>query len=138
MLMQQQQQQQQLLQRGGVFGFQGTSQTIPGAGAGLGIAGTIPSMMQQQQQQHYASGVFLGQQRQAGRVGVGVMRTGSSGQGKTIPDPFSSWGPGSLPSVEGQRGHPQTQQKKVNDEEKGPKASDSFSFVRDAMQDSIK
>lgn len=85
----------------------------------------------------YPSGVFVGQQRvDIGSTGAGLMRQpGAAGPVKAMPDPLA-WGA----SSSGQRGALQQRKGDVMETAGGggQKAPDSFSFVRDAMQDSIK
>lgn len=117
------QQQQQKILHGSVFGIPGTSPNIPGVGLGTAVP---MSMM-------YPSGVLVGS------TGVGLRRQpGATGPIKTIPDPMLGWGGSS--SGDGQRGGPHQRKGDMIEAagEGGQKAPDSFSFVRDAMQDSIK
>lgn len=110
------QQQHQKILHGGVFGTPGTSPNIPGVGLGT----AVPMSMV------YPSGVGL------------LRQSGATGPIKTIPDPLA-WG-GASSSGHGQRGAPHQRKGDMMEAagEGGQKAPDSFSFVRDAMQDSIK
>ncbi|CAM9364260.1 unnamed protein product [Ectocarpus sp. 13 AM-2016] len=154
MLMQQQQQQQGLT--GGMMGGSFSSFTGASSGVGVGagaaaaafggnVAGGTPAMMRY----NSAGG---GQQRvgvgaaavaAAGGLGMrpvgvgGVAINGGLGAGKLIPD-VSELGVGDQQQQQ-QQGQAKGQGQQAAAGTAGaPKAPDSFSFVRDAMQDSIK
>lgn len=118
---------------GGPSSFQRAS-----VGVGAGAGGVAPNMMHYgnpaagfpSQQRAGLMGAGAGMGMRPAGVGAGVGPAGPTG-GKIIPDVRA------LGAAGGAGGWQQRGQEKAQQAE-APKAPDSFSFVMDAMQDSIK
>lgn len=109
-------------------------------------AGGVPTMMHYgnpasaglpSQQRGGAMGAGAGMVMRPAGVGAGIGGVGpvASGAGKVIPDVGVL---GAKPTAGAAGGWSQGQEKAQGQSPQAPKVPDSFSFVMDAMQDSIK